>query len=138
MLAVNHWTESRIPNKGVKEGTEGVEGVYNPMGRTTISTYHTPKSSQGLSHQQRSTHVSSCISNRVRPCHASVEGEVLGPMICPPEVLSIYWRLTVQFPSPYSWVFRLSLPTLHPGCLSHPKTLGLSIGYLHPQAPVAS
>jgi hypothetical protein len=38
MLAVNHWTELRVPNRGVRERTEGVEGVCNPMGRTTIST----------------------------------------------------------------------------------------------------
>jgi hypothetical protein len=41
MLAVNHWTESRVPNRGVREGTEGVEGSCNPMGRTTLSTNQT-------------------------------------------------------------------------------------------------
>jgi hypothetical protein len=74
MLAANHWTEHIIPNRRVREGTEGVEGVCNPIGRTTISTNQTPQNSQGLSHQQRGTHGSSCI------CHTSMEEEVLGPM----------------------------------------------------------
>ena len=39
-----------------------------------------PQNSQGLSHQQRSTHGSSCLCSRRWPCHASVGGEVLGPM----------------------------------------------------------
>jgi hypothetical protein len=34
----NHFTEHRIPKNGVRERTEGVEGVCNPIGRTTIST----------------------------------------------------------------------------------------------------
>jgi hypothetical protein len=40
LLTTNHWTEYRIPNKGVRESTEGVEGVCNPIGRT-ISTNQT-------------------------------------------------------------------------------------------------
>jgi hypothetical protein len=36
-----HWTEHRVPNKGVGERTEGVEEVCNPIGRTTISTSQT-------------------------------------------------------------------------------------------------
>jgi hypothetical protein len=39
MLAANHWTEHRVPNKEVKEG---VEGAYIPIGKTTISTNHIP------------------------------------------------------------------------------------------------
>jgi hypothetical protein len=38
MLQANHWTEHGIPNGGVRERTEGVEGVCNPIGRTTVST----------------------------------------------------------------------------------------------------
>jgi hypothetical protein len=38
MLTANHWTEHRDPNGGVRERTEGAEGVCNPIGRTTIST----------------------------------------------------------------------------------------------------
>jgi hypothetical protein len=69
-----------VPNKGVRKRTEGVGGVCSPTGRTAISTNQTPQSSQGLSHQQRSTHGSSCICSREWPCHASIGGEVLGPM----------------------------------------------------------
>jgi hypothetical protein len=53
MLAANHWTECSILNRRVKEGTEGVGGVCNPIGRTTISTNQIPQNSQGLSHHQR-------------------------------------------------------------------------------------
>jgi hypothetical protein len=43
MLAANLWTEDRVPNGGVRESTEGAEGVCNPIGRTTISTNQTPR-----------------------------------------------------------------------------------------------
>jgi hypothetical protein len=51
--------EITVPNKGVREGTKGVEEVCNPIGRTTMSATRPPlpQSSQGLSHQPRSTHV---------------------------------------------------------------------------------
>ena len=38
MLAANHWTEHGFLNGGVRERTEGPEGVCKPIGRTTIST----------------------------------------------------------------------------------------------------
>ena len=79
MLAANHWNECGVPNRGVREGIEGVEGGCNHIGRTT-STNQTPQKSQGLSHQQRSTRGSSFICSRGWLCHASVEGEILGPM----------------------------------------------------------
>jgi hypothetical protein len=82
-FTANHWTErGGVPNRGVKERTEGVEGICNPIGRTTISTNQTPQELvlQGLSYQQRSTHGSSCICSRGRPCHVSMGGEVIGPM----------------------------------------------------------
>jgi len=41
MPAANHWTEHGDPNGGVREKTEGAEGVCNPIGRTTISTNQT-------------------------------------------------------------------------------------------------
>jgi hypothetical protein len=41
MLAVIHWTCHRVPNKGVREMTEGAEEVFNPIGRTTISINQT-------------------------------------------------------------------------------------------------
>jgi hypothetical protein len=43
MLAANHWTEHRVPKIGVRERTEGVEGVCNPIGRVVISTNQTPR-----------------------------------------------------------------------------------------------
>jgi hypothetical protein len=45
-----------VPKGGVRERTEGAKGVYNPVGKTTISTNQTPQSSQGLNHQPKSTH----------------------------------------------------------------------------------
>jgi hypothetical protein len=39
MLEANHWTEHRVPNRRVREKTEG---VCNLIGRTTISTNQTP------------------------------------------------------------------------------------------------
>jgi hypothetical protein len=33
---------SRVSSGGVRERTEGAEGVFNPIGRTTISTNQTP------------------------------------------------------------------------------------------------
>jgi hypothetical protein len=38
MQASNHWNEHGIPSGGVRERTEGAEGVCNSIGRTTIST----------------------------------------------------------------------------------------------------
>jgi hypothetical protein len=77
MLTANHWTEWGIPNSIDRERTEGVEGVYNPIGKTTISTNQRPQSCQELSHQQRSTHGYSCICSRGWPCHASMERRFL-------------------------------------------------------------
>jgi hypothetical protein len=42
MLAANHWTGRRVPDGGVEEGTEGVEGVCSPVGGTTESSGQTP------------------------------------------------------------------------------------------------
>jgi hypothetical protein len=36
MLTVIYWMEHRAPNGGVRESTQGAEGVCNPIGRTTI------------------------------------------------------------------------------------------------------
>jgi hypothetical protein len=84
MLAANHWTEHGDPNGGVRERTEGAEGVCNPIGRTTISTNQISQSSQELNHQQKSTHGgthgSSHISNREWHCLTSMGREALGPV----------------------------------------------------------
>jgi hypothetical protein len=48
MLAPGHLTEHGDPNGGVRGKTEGAEGVFNVIGRTTISNNHhlrVPKSS---------------------------------------------------------------------------------------------
>jgi hypothetical protein len=42
MLAANHSTEHRVFNGGVRERTEGTEGVCNPIRTTTISTNQNP------------------------------------------------------------------------------------------------
>jgi hypothetical protein len=42
MLTTIHWTEHGDPNEGVRERTEGAEGVSNPIERTTISTNQNP------------------------------------------------------------------------------------------------
>jgi hypothetical protein len=90
MLSANHWSEHGIPNGGVRERTEGAEGVSNPLGRTTISINQLPQSSQGLNCQPNSTHwvthSSSCVCIRWWPCLASMGGEALGPVMmaqCP-------------------------------------------------------
>jgi hypothetical protein len=41
-------TKHRVPDGGGRERTEGAEGVYNPIGKTTISTNQNSQSSQGL------------------------------------------------------------------------------------------
>jgi hypothetical protein len=46
ILETTHWTEHRDPNGGVKGRTEGAESIYNPIGRTTISTNQTLQSFQ--------------------------------------------------------------------------------------------
>jgi len=43
MLTANHWTEPEDPNGGVRERTEGAEGVCNPIGRTIISNNQIPR-----------------------------------------------------------------------------------------------
>jgi len=84
MLAANHWAENRIHNGGVRERTEGAEGVCNPIGRTTIPTNQTAQSSQGLNHHSKSAHGPMAPATYVAedgwPCRASMEGEAFGPV----------------------------------------------------------
>jgi hypothetical protein len=49
MLSANYWTERGVPNRGVREMTEGVKRVCSPIGRKTISTNqdHTPPELSG-------------------------------------------------------------------------------------------
>jgi hypothetical protein len=69
---------------GVRGRTEGAEGVYNPIVRTTIPNNQNPQSFQGLNHQLKSTHGgthgSSCICSRGLAYLASVGREPLGPV----------------------------------------------------------
>jgi hypothetical protein len=41
MLAAKYWTEHGDPNGGIRERTDGVEGVSSPIGKTIISTNQT-------------------------------------------------------------------------------------------------
>lgn len=56
MLSASHWIENWDLNGGVSERTEVIEGMFNPIGRTTVSTNQIPQSFQGLKHQVKSTH----------------------------------------------------------------------------------
>jgi len=51
MLAANLQTELRDPNGRFRERTEGDEGVYNPIGRTTKPTNQTPSELSGTKPQ---------------------------------------------------------------------------------------
>jgi hypothetical protein len=53
ILPASHWTEHGVPNGGVRERIEGTEGLWNTIGRTTISTNQTLQSSKGLNPQER-------------------------------------------------------------------------------------
>ena len=50
MLSANHQTEHRDSNGGAREKNKAVEGVCNPIGRTTISTKQMLQSSQELNY----------------------------------------------------------------------------------------
>jgi hypothetical protein len=54
MLAANHWTEHRVPNGGVGEGTR-VEVACSPIKGATMSTDQIPWRSQGLDHKPEYT-----------------------------------------------------------------------------------
>ena len=86
MLTANRWTEHRVPNEGARERTQGAEGVWSPLGGTTIWTNQYLQSSLGLNYQPDSTHGgthgSSCICSR-------------GSLVCHQceEKLLVFWRL---------------------------------------------
>ena len=50
MLTANHCTEHGVPNGGVRERTEGVEGVCNNINQPYPST---PQRSQGLTTNEK-------------------------------------------------------------------------------------
>ena len=84
MLIATHCTEHGVPKGGVRERTEGDEGVFNPIERKTISTNQSPQSSQGLNPQPKSTHGgthgSIHICSRGWPSWTSMGGKHLGPV----------------------------------------------------------
>ena len=62
-LPANHWPENRVSNGGGRERTEGAKGVWNPIGKGTVSTNqtHYPQSSEGLT-QLNSTYGATHVS----------------------------------------------------------------------------
>jgi hypothetical protein len=60
MLEANHWIEHGDRNGGFGGRTEGGAGVYDPIGRRTISNSQTPQNSQGLKHQPKNTQGGTC------------------------------------------------------------------------------
>jgi hypothetical protein len=78
-----------VPNEGARESTQGVEGVWSPIGGTSIWTNEYPQSSLELNHQSKKTHGgtcgSSCICSWGWPSQSSMGGKALGPMkaLCP-------------------------------------------------------
>jgi hypothetical protein len=74
-----------VPNGGVRERTEGAEGVCNNIGRITISTNQTespqlPETKPPLKSTHGGTHGSSLRCSRELPCWASMGGEALDPV----------------------------------------------------------
>jgi hypothetical protein len=89
VLAAIHWTEHRVPNEGARENTQGAEGVFSPIGGTTIWTNQYPQTPQGLNHQSKKTYGgtngSNCMCSRGWPSQLSMGEEALGPgkALCP-------------------------------------------------------
>lgn len=48
-----HWTELRVPDRGVGEGTEGPEGVCHPVGGARVSTGQAPRAHRDWITNQR-------------------------------------------------------------------------------------
>jgi len=82
MLAANHWTEHRDPSGGVREKIKGAEGVYNPIGRTSISTSQTPPELPGTKPLTNEyTWRDPCMTPAAGwDCLASIGGKALGPV----------------------------------------------------------
>jgi hypothetical protein len=82
MLTANHWTESKVPNGGVGEGTEGAGEVCSPKWAARVSTGKSPGAPRDWSTNQSTngrTHCSSHICVRGWTFWTSVGGAVLGP-----------------------------------------------------------
>jgi hypothetical protein len=67
MLSDNHWTEHRVPDRAIGQGTEGTEGVCSPLVGATVLTSQMPppQSSWELDHQPNSTHGETHGSGRI-------------------------------------------------------------------------
>ena len=135
MLAANHWTEHEDPNERVREWTEGVEGICNPINRTTISTKQTPQCYQGLYHKEKSTH-GGTHGSFIYTIISSTKCYILTAsfLICIP-LISVCWRIALARTFFY-WVFisftfpmlsQMSpTPTTPPPTHSHLLALALS------------
>jgi hypothetical protein len=64
----------------LREGMKEIEMVFNPIGRTTLSTKQIPQSSQGLNHQPKSTGPMAPAAYVAEPYLSSMGGEALGPV----------------------------------------------------------
>jgi hypothetical protein len=53
-FTVNHWTEHRVPDGGVGEGSEEAEGICSPVGRgATVSAGQNPRAPGDWTTNQR-------------------------------------------------------------------------------------
>jgi hypothetical protein len=84
MLEANNWTEREVPKGGIRERTEGVEGVCNPIERATVSTnqtpHHHPEHPGTKPPAKEYTWRDPCISGRGWPCWTSMGGVALSPV----------------------------------------------------------
>ena len=84
-----HWTKHKVPNEGARESTKVAEGVWSPIGGTSIWTKEYHQSSLELYHQSKKTHNGTCgssyICSRGWPSRSLIGGEAFSPMkaLCP-------------------------------------------------------
>ena len=89
MLTIIHWTEHKVPNEGARESNQGVEGVWSPIGGTSMWTNQHPQSSLELNHQSKKTRGgtcgSSCMCSRGWLSWSSMGRDALSPVkvLCP-------------------------------------------------------
>jgi hypothetical protein len=81
-LKMQGWTiglSTGSPIEELEKGLKELKGFATHRQNNNINQPD-PQNFQRLSHQQRSTHDSSCICSRGWSCHASMGREVLGPI----------------------------------------------------------
>jgi hypothetical protein len=76
MLTANHWTEHGVLNGGIRERTEGAEGVCNNINQPNPPEF--PGTKPPTKEYTWRDPGYSCISSRGWPCQASMGGEALG------------------------------------------------------------